>query len=267
MTSSILSNVFNFTRKIMRHLLIFTLFSFFTSVSYSQTISDKPKNIEISLSRDSLRVFFGTFEFAPQFKMDIFSLNGKVFAQRVGDVDKFQIFPKQINIFFLTAMEAELEFTKSTKGSYDTLLLHQDGKNMKAFRISSKPSELYDTILHLDSLLYSYYNARNIKKFISLFSPDFEFYHDQTGKTNYKENLKRFKVNFTKSTIMRRELLKSSLEIYPIKDFGAIQIGTHNFYQTEKGGQEKLVAQPKFLHIWMKKNNVWQITKVISYDH
>lgn len=251
----------------MRQLLLLAIFSFAATVSYSQTTSDTTKNSEISLSRDSLRIFFGTFEFAPQFKMNIFSLNEKIFAQRIGDEDKFQMFPKAANVFFLKTMPAELAFKKSGKGIYDTLLLHQGGKEMKAFRISSRPYELYDTILHLDSILYNSYNAKDLKKFMSFFSPDLEFYHDLTGKTNYNDNLDRFRNNFIKSTIMRRELLKGSLEVYVIKDFGAIQIGTHNFYQTEKGQPEKLVAQPKFIHIWKKKNNVWQIIRIVSYDH
>jgi hypothetical protein len=151
------------------------------------------KQNEIELSRDSLRQFFGTYAFAVQFHMNIFSVNGKAFAQRVGDGEKFEIFAKVYNVFFLKAMPAELQFIQSSQGQYDTLILHQDGKQMKAPRIASRRFELYDTILHLDSALYNAYNARDLKRFMSLFSPDLLFYHDLTGKTNYKENLERFK--------------------------------------------------------------------------
>jgi len=235
--------------------------------AYSQHNNTGTQNIEISLQRDSLRIFFGTYEFAPQFKMNIFSLNEKVFAQRIGDAEKFQIFPKQRNVFFLKAMPAELVFVQSGNGNYDTLLLQQDGKEMKAHRIAAKPYELYDTILHLDSLLYEAYNKRDLNTFMSYFSDDLEFYHDLTGKTNRKENLERFKTNFLKASIMRRKLLPGSLEVYPIKDFGAIQMGTHQFYQTNKGEEEKLVGQPRFMHIWKKVGNTWKIVRIISYDH
>jgi hypothetical protein len=57
------------------------------------------KQNEIELSRDSLRQFFGTYAFAAQFHMNIFSVNGKAFAQRVGDGEKFQIFSKTYNVF------------------------------------------------------------------------------------------------------------------------------------------------------------------------
>jgi ketosteroid isomerase-like protein len=199
--------------------------------------------------------------------MNIFSVNDKTFAQRIGDDEKFQIFPKTGNSFFLKAMNAELEFKKSVAKSYDTLILHQDGKDMKAARISSHPFELYDTLLHLDSLLYGAYNARDLKTFINYFSRDLEFYHDITGSTGYKENYERFKINFSKPSIMRRELLQGSLEIYPIKDYGAIQMGTHVFYQTDQGQPERVVATPKFVHIWRKIGSEWKIIRIISYDH
>lgn len=236
-------------------------------IAYSQNNNNTTQNIEIKLERDSLRIFFGTYEFAPQFKMNIFSLNDKIFAQRIGDQDKFQIFSKSKNVFFLKAMPAELEFVKSSKGSYDTLLLHQEGKDLKANRISSQPFELYDTILHVDSLLYDAYNRRDFKSFIAFFSTDLEFYHDLTGKTDYKQNFERFKTNFAKPNLMRRELLKGSLEVYQINGYGAIQYGTHNFYQTNPGEAEKLVAQPKFMHIWKRIGNNWKIVRIVSYDH
>ena len=164
--------------KIKLTVLLFLLNGF---IAYSQNTNNASQNVEIKLERDSLRIFFGTYEFAPQFKMSIFSLNDKVFAQRIGDQDKFQIFSKSKNVFFLKAMPAELEFLKTSRGSYDTLLLRQEGKVMKANKISAQPYELYDTILHLDSLLYDAYKERDFKSFIGYFSPDLEFYHDLTG--------------------------------------------------------------------------------------
>ena len=102
---------------------------------------------------------------------------------------------------------------------------------------------------------------------MTFFSTDLEFYHDLTGKTNYNQNLERFMSNFKKASKMRRELLKGSSEIYEIKDFGAIQIGTHKFYQTNNGETEKLVGEPKFIHIWKRIGSSWKIIKIVSYDH
>jgi hypothetical protein len=42
-------------------------------------------------------------------------------------------------------------------------------------------------------------------------------------------------------------------------------MGSHRFYQAVKGGDATGIA--KFIHLWQKKDGVWKITRVISYDH
>jgi hypothetical protein len=227
----------------------------------------RPANVEIAMSRDSARQFFGTYEFAPGFQMQVFSENTKLFAQRIGDQERFQIFPKQANVFFVKAMPAELEFRRAGAGGYDVLLLHQGGRDMQAKRLKAQPIELYDTVLHLDSAMYRAYNGRNLPALLAFFAPGLEFYHDQTGLTTYAENRERFRANFAKASTMRRELVPGSLEVYPIKDFGAIEIGTHRFYQTDPGQPEKLVGEPRFMHVWQKTQGTWQIVRIVSYGH
>ena len=224
-------------------------------------------NVEIVMSRDSARKFFGTYEFEPRFKMKIFSEGPKFFAQRIGDELKYQIYPKRANVFFLKDMPAELEFLKSARNGYDALVLHQGGKDVKAHRIVSQPIELYDTVKQLDSLLYNAYNSRDLQTFMAYFASNVEFYHDLTGLTDYQNNLALFKGNFTKPTIMRRVLKPNSLAVYPIENFGAIEIGTHRFFQTDPGQPERLVSEPKFIHIWQNTNGKWQLVRIVSYDH
>lgn len=235
----------------------------------AQTKSDSTQNAETLLPKDAARKYFGVYEFNPDFKVKVFSeTTNKLFIQRIGDPQKFQVFLKQSNLFFLKDMPAELEFIKSANGNYETLLLHQDGKEMKATRISYQPYELYDTIMRLDSSFYTAYNNRDLPKFMSYLSPDLEFYHDFTGLTDYKRNLEIFKEKFADtSLIMRRELVTKSAEVYPIKDFGAIEMGVHKYYVVDKTGNKRLSSQPKFVHIWKNTNGNWKITRVISYDH
>jgi hypothetical protein len=238
-----------------------------TAPALAQTAPPAPANVEIAMPRDSARQFFGSYQFEPNFTMRIFSENNKYFGQRVGDAERFQLFPKQANRFFLKAMPAELEFLRDASGHYQTLVLHQGGRDMRARRTETQPVELYDTILHLDSLLYGAYNRRNLPALLAYFAPTLEFYHDQTGFTTYPENARRFKENFAKATVMRRELAPGSLEVYPIAGFGAIEIGTHRFYQTDPGQPEKLVAEPRFVHVWQNTKGRWQIVRIVSYDH
>lgn len=226
-----------------------------------------PGNVEVAMPRDSARQFFGSYQFEPNFTMRIFSENNKYYGQRVGDAERFQLFAKQANRFFLKAMPAELEFLRDASGRYQTLVLHQGGRDMRAQRTQAQPVELYDTVQLLDSLLYGAYNRRNLPALLAYFAPTLEFYHDQTGFTTYADNARRFKENFAKATVMRRELAPGSLEVYPIAGFGAIEIGTHRFYQTDPGQPEKLVAAPRFVHVWQNSKGRWQIVRIISYDH
>lgn len=70
---------------------------------------------------------------------------------------------------------------------------------------------------------------------------------------------------FKNENKLTRLLVKGSLEVHPIKDFGAIEIGIHQFRHIENGKEE--IGTFKFLAIWKKINNEWKITRMISYDH
>lgn len=244
------------------------MFLFAHSPTQAQTpLTPSSFPLAIDLPRDSIRRLFGLYQFEPQFKMRIFSENRHVFAQRLGDADRFEIFPKSPTTFFLKAMPAELVFSSTITGLYNRLELHQGGKIISAHRIEAQPNELYDTIIQLDSLMYGAYNERNLPQFMAFLDPSLEFYHDQTGRSNYEENQERFQTNFTKPTRMRRQLAASEVEVYPIPGFGAIQLGTHLFYQTDPGQAERLVARPRFMHIWHNNQGHWTISRIVSYDH
>jgi hypothetical protein len=137
--------------------------------------------------------------------------------------------------------------------------------SLKIYQPESK--ELYDTIAFMDSILFDAFNTGNLDKIKTLFSDSLEFYHDLGGVTNYDQNMNSFKKSFGNERKVRRELIKGSLEVFPIKDYGAVEIGIHRFYGTESGHQEKLGSEAKFLMVWQKKNNNWKISRVVSYGH
>jgi hypothetical protein len=138
--------------------------------------------------------------------------------------------------------------------------------NINSTKVYSPVSkELYDTIAHMDSVLFNAFNARNLEKLKTFFSGDLEIYQDNVGVRSYKEAIEAFAGLFTKDYILKRELIKSSLEVYPIKDYGAIETGKHTFCHTENS---KLVCGIfKFVHIWEKKGGQWKITRIVTYDH
>jgi Domain of unknown function (DUF4440) len=127
------------------------------------------------------------------------------------------------------------------------------------------PDELYNTIARMDSILFDAFNNRKLDVLKTLFTEDLEFYHDKSGRTNYEQNMEAFKKTASQNTDLKRELIPGSLEVYPVKEYGAMQIGRHRFCHTENGKPD--CGTFKFVHIWKKINNEWKISRVISYDH
>lgn len=123
---------------------------------------------------------------------------------------------------------------------------------------------LYHTIVHHDSVFFNAYNSCNVNldAYAAYFSEDIEFYHDQGGLMTNKEDI----INATKKNVcgkVTRKLVKGSIEVYPIKDYGAVEIGLHSFHNnTEPAGTPSKVG--RFTIIWKKENNNWKITRVVS---
>ena len=128
--------------------------------------------------------------------------------------------------------------------------------------------ELYNEILRQDSILFTAFNTCDIKTFRSKFTDDLEFYHDKGGLTGLAHTMKFMEetCNNTERKV-RRGLITEGMEVYPIQDYGAVQIASHSFYITEKGKQEFKSGTFKFVHVWKKTNEGWKISRVVSYDH
>lgn len=94
---------------------------------------------------------------------------------------------------------------------------------------------LYDTILKMDKLLFDAFNSRDTATLKLLFTEDLEFYHDKGGLSRYAQNMENFKSNFANDNKLNRTLVNETTEVYPIKDYGAIQTGLHTFCHKENG--------------------------------
>lgn len=117
----------------------------------------------------------------------------------------------------------------------------------------------------MDSVLFNAFNNRDIETFSNLFTKDLEFFHDKGGLTDYQYTVQSFKNTMARNDGLRRDLVQGSLQVYPVKDYGAIQVGAHTFCHQENGKQD--CGTFRFVHIWKRINNEWKITRVISYDH
>jgi len=126
--------------------------------------------------------------------------------------------------------------------------------------------ELFDTIVKMDGIVFEAANKGDLEKLKTLFAEDLEFFHDTGGLDNYTKTMENFQRIFTNYGYTRRVLVEGSIEVYPIKDYGAIQTGLHKFCRLENG---ELIncGTYKFTHIWKNTPTGWKITRVISYGH
>jgi ketosteroid isomerase-like protein len=125
--------------------------------------------------------------------------------------------------------------------------------------------QLRDTIASMDRKLFDAFNAHNVDALMSLFTDDLEFFQDNDGVKDYQRCYRDFKALFASNTDIRRELVPESLEVYQIKDYGAVEIGTHRFCHKENGQIE--CASFKFVTIWQKSGEAWKVSRVVSYGH
>lgn len=138
-----------------------------------------------------------------------------------------------------------------------------------------KDSELYRTIIAKDSLLFDVgFNTCAIGQFEELISEHFEFYHDKDGisdKAKFLRDLKNGLCSNPGSYQARRELLKQGTKIFALHDkgkiYGAIQEGTHQFFETQAGQAERFGSSARFTHVWLIENGEWKLVKSYSYEH
>lgn len=144
-----------------------------------------------------------------------------------------------------------------------------------SFSQEEKSSVLYKTIMSKDSLLFNIgFNTCDIKQFENLYTEDFEFYHDKDSISDKARFLKTFKSGIcspTRKYNYRRVLLDGSTEIYPLYKngilYGAIQMGTHRFFENTAGKPEEAGSFAKFTHLWLLKNKEWKLARSLSYNH
>ena len=135
----------------------------------------------------------------------------------------------------------------------------------KAGKNTANSGELFETIARMDSAIFDAFNAHDVDRLMSLFTDDLEFYHDTGGLGDYRQNAEGFKKMFASTPDIRRDLVKGSLEVYPIKDYGAMEIGQHRFCHKENGKDD--CGTFGFAMVWRKTGNSWKIARVLSYGH
>lgn len=126
---------------------------------------------------------------------------------------------------------------------------------------------LMETISALDAAVFDAFNhctdPAQLEKHATYFAESVEFYHDTGGVTWNRADM----ISNTKNNVcgnFTRELIPGSLRVYPIRDFGAIEQGSHRFCQVASGECEGLAD---FTMVWRHAGGKWEITRVLSYGH
>jgi len=155
---------------------------------------------------------------------------------------------KKISLIFISLLISAFSITKEiNKENYNDY--KQDNS-----------SDLYNIIFQQDSIFFQAYNNCDLDKQSEYYSDNIEFYHDKGGlMTSKKEILEATKNNICGK--IRRKLIKSSLEVYPINGYGAVEIGMHEFQNLQQNQESN---PSKFIIIWQQEDDKWKITRVIS---
>jgi hypothetical protein len=150
-----------------------------------------------------------------------------------------------------------------------TVFSQSNGRTVLASQV------LFAELAYQDSVFFdAVFNTCNFEKVGEFITDDFEFYHDKwgliaTSRTEFVESIKNL-CERQKQGIdyrARREIVKSSVAVYPLNNYGAIQMGVHRFYRKTEDKAEQLTEVAQFTHVWKKNNGEWKISRVLSYDH
>jgi len=126
-------------------------------------------------------------------------------------------------------------------------------------------NKLFNEIAKVDTEFFQAFNVCDLDKMGDMFSKGLEFYHDTGGVADYKQTMDSTKSNCDKKLGLKRKLVKGSMKVYPIHEFGAIQKGKHQFCHRVNGKNDCGIFE--FVHLWKKQGNAWKLFRVISYDH
>lgn len=138
----------------------------------------------------------------------------------------------------------------------------------------TEQQKLTATILHLDSAFWNAYNNCDTTRFKNFLTDDVEFYHDKggitMGATGLIQSLDK-NICGVANYHLRREAVAGSVKVFPMEKgneiYGAVISGEHLFYITQNGKPEYLDGDANFTHLWLLKNGVWKMARILSYNH
>lgn len=143
------------------------------------------------------------------------------------------------------------------------------GANAKVYADGLRAdAPLYRTIKALDQKVFEAYNTCDLATLSALVDENLEFYHDRSGLALGRESfLDSIKNNICHK--VKRDLVALSLRVYPLENYGAIELGEHTFCNLRETPdcKDETNGIGKFFMLWQKQGEQYRLTRVISYDH
>lgn len=126
----------------------------------------------------------------------------------------------------------------------------------------------YQRVLKLDQDLFGASNRCDIAAFAAMIDEGLEFYHDKTGLSVGKASL----VEATEKNLchkVRRELRAETLEVFPLANYGFIELGQHTFCNLKETATctPETSGDGRFFMLWRQVGETYKLARVISYDH
>jgi hypothetical protein len=135
--------------------------------------------------------------------------------------------------------------------------------------------QLTEEIRAADAALFAaFFDRCDIETLKGMVTEDFEMFHDKSGRvaSSAKEFIANSEGTCARQKMgtdyrSRRALVAGKLKVYPLNNYGAVEVGEHRFFQLLPGKPEKLVEVSLFTMVWKKEGAVWKLARVLSYDH
>lgn len=143
----------------------------------------------------------------------------------------------------------------------------------EAIRIPDQP-ELTTIIAARDIALFTtMFDRCDPAALADLVTDDLEFYHDKGGLTatrtafvdGYAKSCEAAKAPDAYRS--RRELTPGTMRVYAIPGVGAVEEGSHVFYERQGDGPEQLVGRARFSVLWRLEGDQWRLARAFSIDH
>ena len=101
--------------------------------SWPSVIAPKQRTA-ITVSRDVLQRYVGTYQLTPQFVLDVTLGESGLQVHPTGQ-NTSDLFPESETEFFFKIVDAQISFVRDAQGRVTGLVLHQNGNDLAARRI------------------------------------------------------------------------------------------------------------------------------------